>query len=79
METQRQDILWKQMVAAYRTRSHPEQVYMPVDELIRTLWLFASTKEVLDLLQSAFADGRIQCNPPKENFAFTILKDSPVA
>lgn len=79
MNTQRQNTLWRQIVTAYRTRSHPEQLLMPVDELIRSLWLFASTKEVLELLQLAVKEGQIRCSSPKEGFSFTVLKDSSVA
>lgn len=79
MDTQRQNTLWRQIVTAYRTRSHPEQLLMPVDELIRGLWLFASTREVLELLQIAVTEGHIRCSSAKEGFAFTVLEDSPVA
>jgi hypothetical protein len=74
MDHQRQTDIWKRIVAAYQARSHPEDIYMPVDELIRALWLFASTHEVLKLLEIAFTDGRIRCNPPHHKFAFTILE-----
>lgn len=79
MDTQRQNILWRHIVTVYRTRSHPEELLMPVDELIRSLWLFASTKEVLELLQRAVKDGQIRCSSSKEGLWFTVLEDSPVA
>jgi hypothetical protein len=79
MDVRRQSELWKRIVAAYRTRSHPEDVFMPVDELIRALWLYASTKEVMKMLEIAFADGRIRCNPPNEKFAFAILENASTA
>lgn len=79
MNTQRQNTLWRQIVTAYRTRSHPEQLLMPVDELIRSLWLFASTREILGLLQLAAKEGQIRCSSPTEGLAFTVLEDSPVA
>lgn len=79
METQRQNILWRHIVTVYRTRSHPEELLMPVDELIRSLWLLASTKEVLELLQRAVKEGQIRCSSSKEGFAFTVLEDNSIA
>lgn len=74
MDIQRQNEVWKRIVAAYKARNLPKDAYMPVDELIRALWIFASTSEVLKLLEIAFTDGRIRCNPPHQKFAFTILE-----